>query len=60
MLSSTWITEAMMPAVKENAAVRRYPSSEDLGGVLGALLGVREIEEDLLEEADLETLREAG
>jgi len=50
----------MIPVIRENAVVRRYPVKEELGGVLGALLGVKEAEEDLVEEADTEMLRQAG
>lgn len=49
-----------MPAVRETATVRRYPSNDELGAVLGTLLGIRQIEEDLINEADTEMLREAG
>ena len=50
----------MIPVVRENAVVRRCPVKEELGGVLGALLGVDESGEALVKEADTERLREAS
>ena len=55
-----WVLELKLPATRESAAVRRYPVREELGGVLGRLLGLAEDEEDLAAEAEAGRLREAG
>ena len=60
VFSAPWVVEVMIPVVRENAVVRRYPVKEELGGVLGALLGVDESGEALVKEADTERLREAS